>query len=112
MTTGSEQLQAFFGRVGRASLKLPSGWFGRPMDNLHALTQVAVTDEGLVVELDGRHRLVLSGPVRVADEGFILRLTEFASARWESTGWGSQATTKVATFDGGQIEFHSAHESQ
>jgi hypothetical protein len=47
-------VDAFFSRSGGASLKLPSGWFGRPHDNFHELTSATVVDSTLIIVLDER----------------------------------------------------------
>jgi hypothetical protein len=50
----------WFGQVRVAGLELPSGWFGRPHDNLHELTWSAATSGKLLLELDEQILLILT----------------------------------------------------
>ena len=97
----------FFERVGRASLKLPTGWFGRPHDNLHELTGIAREGESLVLQLDQRHQLTLTGGLTATETDGTLRLTDFTRATWRWVGWGSAAVPQERHFDGGTVEFVS-----
>lgn len=112
MTTVEAQVRSFFTHGRRASLKLPSGWFGRPEDNLHELTGIRLVDTVVEIDLDHRHRLTLHGPVRVTEHEHVLRLSGFTSATWESRGWGSRADTTTRSFDAGVIELHRSPETR
>ncbi len=86
------EVRKFFAAVGFAGLILPSGWFGRPYDNLLELTRSEATEESLVLEFDGQLVLTFAGAPRLAstDEG--LRLTGFTSLAWDWTEFGSTAS--------------------
>lgn len=58
----------------RPSLRLPTGWFGRPYDNQHRLTWSAVRGNTLLVELDGLQELILMdvGRIEVTDDSLVL----------------------------------------
>ncbi len=94
----------WFGRTGGGSLRLPNGWFGRPYDNLHQLTSAQMVDDRLVIVLDDRMILIVTGPVTAHVEPASLRLVGFNQAVWEWTENGS-ATPHTETFDTGEIEF-------
>jgi hypothetical protein len=48
----AEAVAMFFGNHEVASLKLPSGWFGRPYDNWHQLTKVSIERDLVLIRLD------------------------------------------------------------
>jgi hypothetical protein len=50
---------SFFAEHAVASLRLPSGWFGRPHDNLHQLTEASTEDGVVLVRLDDKQLLTL-----------------------------------------------------
>src|SRR3954464_4635708 len=52
-----ETVSAFFAEHEVAGLRLPSGWFGRPHDNWHRLTEVATEGDDVLVRLDDRQLL-------------------------------------------------------
>lgn len=98
------EIEAFFGQC-RPGLKLPDGWFGRPFDHQHDLTVVEQTDDGLLLELDGRLKLVLRGPVEVAVEaGRRLVLTGSTSLSWESQDYGSSGRVHRKEYGPGTVE--------
>lgn len=97
-------VDAFFSRSGGASLKLPSGWFGRPHDNFHELTSATVVDSTLVIVLDERLQLRLHGPQRANIDGGVLRLDGFKRADWKWYEYGTDAE-HLERFDGGAVEF-------
>ncbi len=94
----------WFGRTSGGSLRLPSGWFGRPYDNLHRLTSAQMVGDRLVIVLDDRMALIVTGPVTARVEPASLRLVGFSQAVWEWTEYGS-GLPHTETFDAGEIEF-------
>ncbi len=99
-----DQVQAFC-RRHRPGLKLPDGWFGRPFDNQHVLTAAREADDGLLLELDGRLRMMLRGPVEVVvDPGRRLELTGFTSLSWERQDYGSSGRAHRTEYGPGTIE--------
>lgn len=98
------EIEAFF-RQHRPGLKLPDGWFGRPFDGQHELTAVQETEDGLLIELDGRLRMLLRGPVEVAVEpGRRLVLTGFTSLSWERQDYGSYGRVHRTEYGPGTVE--------
>ncbi len=67
---------------------LPSGWFGRPFDNLHRLTAARVEADRLVVVLDERIVLSLAHPSNAVADSTTLRLSGFTHAilDWDEYG--------------------------
>ena len=60
-----EAIDTFFAEHEVASLRLPSGWFGRPHDNMHQLSEVAIVGDYVLVTLDEKQVLTLdAGRVR------------------------------------------------
>lgn len=87
-----DTVRDFFATMGYAGLILPSGWFGRPFDNLHQLTRSEASEQSLLIELDNQLVLTFSGELWATptDEG--LRLGGFTSLAWDWTEIGSTAS--------------------
>jgi hypothetical protein len=94
----------WFGHVGAASLKLPSGWFARPHDNLHRLTSAHVVAGRLVVALDGQGVLTLAHPTSASVAGTALVISGFHHGTWDWDEYGSNKP-HLDTFQGGAVEF-------
>ena len=95
---------AWFGQVGGASLQLPSGWFGRPYDNLHRLTSATVAADRLLLVLDNQLLLSLAHPRTVVYDEKTLRLSDFDHVTWDWDEYGS-GTSHLETFGGGEVSF-------
>lgn len=98
-------IQAFCRRSGGVTLLLPTGWFGRPHDNLHVMTNGYVEDGRAVVEFDRSETLAIGGRTVLTVVGGVLRLEAFTSANWTWRSYGGDGT-QVERFDGGRIELH------
>ncbi|MEQ4210153.1 hypothetical protein [Actinopolymorpha sp. B9G3] len=79
-------VRTFFAEHEVASLRLPSGWFGRPYDNRHQLTETATEGSDMLVRLDDRQVLTLAAE-GMSPEGRILRVT-IRGGRWHWTEYG------------------------
>lgn len=55
------RVTSWFDEVGSASLKLPSGWFGRPYDNLYSLKRVTVTGSNIELSFSEGNLLSICG---------------------------------------------------
>jgi hypothetical protein len=99
-----QELLDFFESVGFAGLKLPNGWFGKPHDNLHRLTEAYLVDEKMIIELDGRLKLTLTGSIEARRDGLSLSLNEFSIADWRWQEYGSNVIYRES-FTGGKIRF-------
>ena len=97
-------VRQFFAAAGYAGLVLPTGWFGRPYDNLLQLTRGEASDQTLVLELDRQLILTFSGEPQVTTTEEGLRLTGFTALEWDWTEFGS-ATSHHERFDSGEVEF-------
>ena len=84
----ADAVSAFFAEYEVASLRLPSGWFGRPHDNWHQLTQATMEGENLLVRLDDTQVLTLQAEA-VSSDGRVLRI---ASEEGAGTGPSTAAT--------------------
>ncbi len=61
-----QRISDWFKMTWGGGLVLPSGWFGRPYDNVHQLTSVSETSDGLVLVLDEGHlTLTFKGVPRI-----------------------------------------------
>jgi hypothetical protein len=102
----AEAIRAFFAEYGVATLKLPSGWFGRPYDNWHPLTGASVAGEVVQVRLDEVQVLDLTVST-VALDGRILRIAiECGDWRWTSYGASDRHHEAL---NAGTVEFHAPH---
>ena len=97
----------WFSTVGGASLKLPSGWFGRPYDNFHRLTGARVLGNALLLELDDRQELSVSAPQSVHVEPRSLSIVGSEMIEWRWLEYGSN-DPHAEVFDGGDVEFLAA----
>lgn len=104
LTESAALVRRFF-EEHRPGLKLPDGWFGRPFDNQHQLSDVTVRDDGLEILLDDRLRLVLHGPVQVQQSGKNLVLAGFDHAEWERQEYGSSGRVHRREYSSGTVEF-------
>src|SRR5579871_1794740 len=107
MTVAENELpviQGWFGRVRRAGLVLPSGWFGRPHDNLHALTWSAARKHKLLLELDEQLLLILTEPGPVEIDESELRVTRCAQVTLDWQEYGNMAP-RVFTEGWGTVRF-------
>lgn len=67
-------VEEFFRSYRYATLRLPSGWYGRPYDNLHALSEVRVDGESIVIMLDDVLTIRVHPSGQAVAGGRVLRL--------------------------------------
>ncbi len=102
----SGAVSAFFAAHEAASLRLPSGWFGRPHDNWHALSDVSTDGGNVLIRLDGKQLLSLKAEA-ASSEGDVLQVA-IRGGRWEWTDYGGdQAHNEV--LGPGNVEFHAPY---
>lgn len=103
-----DDLRRFFA-AHRPGLELPDGWFGRPFDNQHELTALAVSGGGIEIELDGQARMQLRGPVVsvLAEDGRSLALSGFDLMTWQWQDYGSSGRQRRREYDGGTVTFRT-----
>ena len=99
-------IRHFFERHGVASLRLPDGWFGRPFDNWHQLSEVDLDGETLVITLDDFQVLRVRTIDDVAIDSTTLRISVL-DGTWEWTPYGGPAEPRLEPVGGGAIEFHA-----
>ena len=99
-----EAIDAFFAEHNVASLRLPSGWFGRPHDNMHQLSKVAMEGDHVLVILDGKQVLTLDA-VGASQVGRFLSIT-VRSGRWDWVEYGGYDEHTEA-LGSGDVEFHA-----
>ncbi len=98
-------VSAWFAQAGGASLKLPTGWFGRPYDNHHRLTGASLLAGRLLLELDGSMLLTLAHPSNATVDDGCLTITGFSHGTLDWDDYGGTAS-HVETFEAGVVEFH------
>ena len=103
-TAIADVVRSFFAEHGVASLRLPSGWFGRPHDNWHQLTEAKPDGDAVLVRLDERQVLTLLVE-HWSSDGHVLRVS-IVGGSWNWTEYGGDrqhAESLVA----GTVEFHA-----
>lgn len=100
-------IREFFGIVGYAGLILPSGWFGRPYDNLLQLSRSEASEGSLLIELDDQLLLTFDGQPVATSTNNGLRLGGFAVLHWDWTEFGS-TVPHHEEFVAGEVEFVAA----
>ncbi len=93
----------FFATVGVAGLVLPSGWFGRPYDNLLQLTRSEASREPLILAFDGQLVLMFAGEPGLTSTDRGLRLTGLTRLTWDWSEFGSTASHHEE-FTSGEVE--------
>lgn len=102
--TIAEDIRSFFAQHEVASLRLPSGWFGRPHDNWHVLTEATSDELGVRVCLDQTQVLNLDAAQSSA-EGRILRVV-IRRGTWSWKGYGGD-DQHDEVLGPGTVEFHA-----
>ena len=100
----ADAVNAFFAEHEVASLRLPSGWFGRPHDNWHQLTGVATEGGDVSVRLDDTQVLTLDAE-GVSTIGRVLRVA-IRGGRWHWTEYGGH-NEHDEVLGPGFVEFHA-----
>lgn len=100
----AEAIRGFFADHEVASLRLPSGWFGRPHDNWHELTEATTDGQAVRVCLDQRQVLILDAE-GTSSEGLVLRVA-IGGGHWRWTEYGGE-DEHVEALGPGDVEFHA-----
>jgi hypothetical protein len=103
-STLADAVVAFFADYKVASLRLPSGWFGRPNDNLHQLTDATMNRDDLVIRLDAKQVLTLDAESAHSDRR-VLRVN-IGGGHWRWTEYGG-GTEHEELLGPGVVEFHA-----
>jgi hypothetical protein len=85
-------------------LILPDGWFGRPGDNIHALTFLEARKDKLLLELDDQLLLIFTSLKEVRDEGAEIVLSPFSQLVFDWQEYGS-LTPHAYLYRGGEVRF-------
>jgi hypothetical protein len=97
------KIRDWFAQRG-AGLILPSGWFGRPHDNVHTLTKIDASNEVLTIVLDERLRLDFVLLQDVEQIGSELLLSGFSRLTFKWQEYGS-SETYCEEFTSGIVRF-------
>lgn len=99
---------AFFAKHGVASLRLPSGWFGRPYDGLHRLSEARPAGDHVVIRLDQAQVLMLDAR-EVSSDGPVLRI-DIRGGSWSWTDYGGDLHHEEV-LGCGQVAFFAPRDS-
>lgn len=101
-----ELTRKWFRGIGGSSLKLPSGWFGRPYDNRHNLTASFAVAQRLILVLDNQMVLTLAHPTAASavEKQLVISGFNHGSLDWDEFG---EPRPHLDGFGGGQVEFIS-----
>ena len=95
-------IEDWFRVHGAAGLVLPDGWFGRPHDNIHQLSFLAVRPAWLILEFDERLLLTLRDVAQVAPGAAELEISGFSSCVFDWKEYVND-TGHVRRYEGGAI---------
>jgi hypothetical protein len=93
------EIKKFLQQTRHVGLILPTGWFGRPHDNLYRVTGIENKDDQLAISLSHPSILIFTGPVDVSHIHKFLVFTNFndLTHKWESGGSGGVTQEKHFT---------------
>jgi len=69
-------------------LKLPDGWFGRPYDNWHKLTEFIQRPNKTILEIDEQLYLIFTGEIKEQDHGDKIVISNFIKLVFDWQGYG------------------------
>ena len=98
-----QTVREWFGSAEFASLELPSGWFGRPYDNLHQLTWSETRGDKLILELDHIVHLVITTPAATEITDDDLRIIDFSQVVLDRQDYGSSTASHAEVFTTGVV---------
>lgn len=102
-------ISEWFKLTGGGSMKLPDGWFGRPLDNTHELTRLETDVSNLLIGLDDHLLLTFKHPRRVRiKEGrgdSTLSIKGFKELLFDWEEYGSSGRFHSDRYEGGAVEF-------
>lgn len=101
--TRCDQVRDWFSRTWGGGLVLPNGWFGRPHDNIHRLTDVAEDEDSFRIELDNQLSLTFHGNVSVQDNGDELVIGGYTRIAFDWKEYGSN-TPHADSYDHGEVK--------
>lgn len=92
----------WFAAEGGGSLVLPDGSYGRPYDNIHMLTSIDETEDGLALVLDGCLKLFFERLKLVECVDRNLVFSKFDRCFFEWNGIGTKGDAKE--YQSGQVK--------
>ena len=101
--TRSNQVRDWFSRTWGGGLILPDGWFGRPHDNIHRLTDVTEDESSLRIVLDEQLSLTFHGNPSVQDNGKELVIVGYSRLAFDWEEYGSNVP-HADSYDSGEVK--------
>lgn len=96
-------IEGWFRATGGGGLVLPDGWFGRPYDNIHRLTFLAVLPLWLILELDECLLLTIRDPTIVEQRDGELLIGGFSSCVFDRKEYGGERGY-VKSYTSGEVK--------
>jgi hypothetical protein len=98
----------WFEKEKGGSLKLPDGWFGRPMGNIHELTFIVKRPRKLIIELDEQVYLIFTELESVRIDGPKIIFSEFRQLVFD---WQEYAhlTPHMSLYNSGEVQLVSLY---
>jgi hypothetical protein len=69
MNSLSTKLKQWLSTNGHFGLMLQTGWFGRPHDNFHSVTNILERPNKFIVEIDEQLYLIFTKPLEIEQSG-------------------------------------------
>lgn len=97
-------IEGWFRASGGGGLILPDGWFGRPHDNIHRISFLAIRPLWLIVELDERLLLTVREPATVHERDGDLIVGGFSSCVLDRKQYAGESG-HLRSYAGGEVRF-------
>jgi len=104
----ADTISDWFDREFGGSLQLPGGWYGRPFDNQHSLTEVSEARDEITLVLDEVITLRFQGLTAADVQGRDLVLGPFHRLSFTARPYGAAGNPFSAEYDGGEVRIASA----
>src|SRR5256885_3620282 len=76
------------GNLKQGSLRMFGQWFGRPMDNIHTITNAWVEDEGVTIVFDQGELLRVVHPHGYEGSSEVFRISRASEVLWQWYSYG------------------------
>lgn len=103
LTKNIKIIKRWFESVRSCGVVTPNGWFGRPYDNQHRLTDCRIERKVLIIELDNRLLLQFHGEVYVKNLDDELIFSDFTMCIFEWKEYVSNLSRREE-YDSGSVK--------
>ncbi len=88
MSSLSSKLEHWLSANNQFGLKLQTGWFGRPYDNHHSVTNIHERPNKFIIEIDEQLFLIFTKPLEIELSGDDLVFTKYQQLTFDYQGYG------------------------